>query len=138
MRKDIGIGAVGAVFQVTLLIIRPDWVKQHWPYLVGLWVLAIGLWLFAMFKGEKTEDLPTVQTGAVQNSGQMVAPVFSRIEGSTVNINTSAPSAPAPVVANEPLPKPLPKAKLIFQATRFSCWHSKWADGRRTALEIPA
>src|ERR1700722_11434211 len=104
MRKEIGIaaaGAVGAVFQITLLVIRPDWVKQQWRYLVALWVLAIGLWLFATFKGEKTKKLPTVQ-----NSGQMVAPVFSKIVGSNVHITTSA----APTAANEPLPEPLPKA----------------------------
>jgi hypothetical protein len=114
MRKDIGIGAVGAVFQITLLIIRPDWVWAHWPYLVGLWVLAIGLWLLAMFRREKTEELPTTQTGAIQNSGQMVAPVFSGIERSTFHITTSATPASPSAVSYEPLSEPLPKAKLIF------------------------
>jgi hypothetical protein len=110
MLKVIANGAIAALFAITLLIVRGDWVRQHWLYLVGLWVLAACLWLFAMFKAKK--KLPTIQTGPIQNSGQMVAPVFSGIRDSTFHI--SASTAPAPIVPPGPLPEPLSKAKLIF------------------------
>jgi hypothetical protein len=113
MLKVIANGAVAALFAITLLIIRGDWVRQHWRYLVGSWVLAVGLWLLAMLRG-KSEELPSIQTGAIQSNGQVVAPVFSGIKDSTFHITTSTAPGPEPAAPSALSSQPAPEPNLMF------------------------
>jgi hypothetical protein len=60
MLKLVAKAAVAALFAITLLIIKVEWLRLHWPYVAMLWVPVACLWFFAFWA--KTAKLPSIQT----------------------------------------------------------------------------